>query len=634
MSGNINYIQPTQPSSSQIKWSRIKYVEMQEELKGYWADDTWNPNENPLKGSNDIRGVYIYFEGLPNILKTEIKYACYQKIITKEWGWVTLHQAKATKINYLIKFLQNCENLVSSIIELEVKQWSELLTSYLIRNQIFSQREYEMITKEKKRKKYTAKDETIYTFGVLYQTIFDYYDDRDEYDKDIWDLRKLNFHLDNLVDKNKFDFTPIKQDWLRNSSKKFIKYKLALVSTSLCRFRLYALVQFSDFIEQQYSSVVPCQINRHLVLAFLSYLKSQNFTDQTHHKILTSLKDFLEICSREKWLDITGIQLFYQDDFPRYNRSRTPKYIPESVMEAINKNLEKIPERVDQRMYLILISCGMRISELCNLSMNCIKQDSSGDFFLQYYQTKMKKEITIPITREVTIIIQEQQQKTKEKYGQDVWFLFPSPRRKDRARGKQSFIKNINLLIVENNICDENGNLWHFHPHQCRHTVGTSMINNGVPHHIVQKYLGHDSPTMTQVYAHIYDQTLKKEIAKYHDIRVVNVAGEVVESTNPEIDNNLDLHILKKKVLAQSLPNGSCARPIILGECPHANACLTCGDFRTTIEFLEQHKTQLESTKKILKNAEEKDWQRHAEMNKRVKDNLEKILNTLESGNQ
>ena len=86
--------------------------------------------------------------------------------------------------------------------------------------------------------------------------------------------------------------------------------------------------------------------------------------------------------------------------------------------------------------------------------------------------------------------------------------------------------------------------------------------------------------------------------------------------------------------MAQSLPNGSCGRPIVLGECPHSNACLTCGDFRTTIEFLEQHKTQLKETKKIIKNAEEKGWERHAEMNIKVANNLEKIINTLESGDK
>jgi len=160
------------------------------------------------------------------------------------------------------------------------------------------------------------------------------------------------------------------------------------------------------------------------------------------------------------------------------------------------------------------------------------------------------------------------------------------------------------------------------------------MINSGVPQHIIQRYLGHETPAMTSVYAHIHDQTLKKEIAKYHDSRVINVAGEVVESKTPELDNDLDLHLLKKKVLAQSLPNGSCARPIVLGECPHANACLTCDDFRTTIEFLDQHKAQLEETEKLVQNAEEKGWKRHEEINTKVRDNLNKIITTLESGNK
>ncbi len=195
----------------------------------------------------------------------------------------------------------------------------------------------------------------------------------------------------------------------------------------------------------------------------------------------------------------------------------------------------------------------------------------------------------------------------------------------------ESFSIYINRLAEEENITDSNGKIWRFQSHQFRHTVGTRMINNNVPQHIVQKYLGHESPTMTMRYAHIHDQTLKKEIAQFHDSRVVNVAGELIESTNVELDSNLDLHLIKKNVLAQALSNGSCARPIQLGECPHANACLTCGDFRTTVEFLDQHKTQLEETEKLVQNAEAKGWKRQAEMNTRVRDNLKKIITTLES---
>ena len=634
MSTQSDYIQTTKPSNSKIKWSKSKYIEMQKKIDGYWADDIWNPNENPFKDRNDIRGMYIYFNNISNIIKTEIKYACYQKMTTKEWKWITLHQAKAKKINYIIGFLSKYDNQINSLVDWQLEIWEKVFQEYLIENKKLSLREYRVIQKNGEYKNYKFKDETVYTFRAIYKIVFDYYDSRDEYEKDIWDLRKLNFSLNNLVDKNKFDFTQIKQNWLRNSSKKFLRYKLSISSTSLCRFRLYSLVNFSSFLEEEYPSIVPNEINRHLLLTYLSYLKGKYSNEQTRYKIITSLKDFIEISFREKWIDITGNQLIYKDDLPRYKRQRQPKYIPEIVLSGINRHLDKLENPVYQRMYLILISCGMRISELCSLSINCIKQDNFGDFFLQYHQIKMKKEITIPITREIVSIIQTQQQKAKEQFGNNVLFLFPSPKIKNRAITGKKLVDNINKLTLENNICDDDGNRWHFHPHQCRHTVGTNMINNGVPHHIVQKYLGHDSPTMTQIYAHIHDQTLKEEIAKYHYNRVVNVTGEVVESTTPELDNNLDLHLLKKKVLAQSLPNGSCARPIVLGECPHANACLTCGDFRTTFEFLYQHKAQLEETEKLVKNAEDKGWQRHAEMNSKVRDNLQKIITTLESGNK
>lgn len=79
--------------------------------------------------------------------------------------------------------------------------------------------------------------------------------------------------------------------------------------------------------------------------------------------------------------------------------------------------------------------------------------------------------------------------------------------------------------------------------------------------------------------------------------------------------------------------NGSCARPVIKGVCPHANACLTCGDFRTTIEFLDQHKEQLEQTEKIIEKAKVNNWQRQVEMNDQVKTNLKNIISSLESDN-
>lgn len=61
----------------------------------------------------------------------------------------------------------------------------------------------------------------------------------------------------------------------------------------------------------------------------------------------------------------------------------------------------------------------------------------------------------------------------------------------------KAYSEAIKRLIWENDIRDNNGKRWIFTSHQCRHTVATAMINDGVPQHIVQKFLGHESPTMT-----------------------------------------------------------------------------------------------------------------------------------------
>jgi len=157
------------------------------------------------------------------------------------------------------------------------------------------------------------------------------------------------------------------------------------------------------------------------------------------------------------------------------------------------------------------------------------------------------------------------------------------------------------------------------------------MINRGVPIHIVQRYLGHESPEMTLRYARIYDQTLKQEVAKFHG-KVVNIAGQVVESQNPEFDT-ADLQWFKRNIQAQALPNGSCALPAPMKECPHANACLTCTHFRTTIEFLAHHQEQLQQTEKLIEKANANGWTRQVEMNEQVSKNLRTILTSLEAGN-
>lgn len=455
--------------------------------------------------------------------------------------------------------------------------------------------------------------------------------------KDVWHANQLGLRVNKYKNETKLIFIHIKQNWLKEAAKKYIKYHATTKQLATLHKFLTGINLFSKFISEQQPNLTWETINRTTILDYLNYLNSKQLKWDTKKNRITSLKQLFETGKINSWFNIPSY-LIRSEDYPK-KQKRVPRYIPESVMAQLNQHLDSLPKPV-MRMVLVIQETGLRAGELLQLSIDCLKQDTKGDWFIQYMNWKMNKEDTKPISQELAKVIQKQQQYIKHNLP-EYSYLFCGRQSTDignkftpkpKVMRLESFTAFLKRLAKEYNICDSLGNIWDFQSHQFRHTVGTRMINNGVPQYIIQRYLGHESPEMTSVYAHIHDQTLKKEIAKYHDTRVVNIVGEVVESRTPELDNDLDLHLLKKKVLAQSLPNGSCARPIVLGECPHANACLTCGDFRTTIEFLEQHKTQLEETEIIIKNAEEKGWKRHAEMNTKVRNNLQKIINTLSSG--
>ena len=79
-----------------------------------------------------------------------------------------------------------------------------------------------------------------------------------------------------------------------------------------------------------------------------------------------------------------------------------------------------------------------------------------------------------------------------------------------------------------------------------------------------------------------------------------------------------------------SLPNGYCGRPP-QQQCPHPNACLTCPDFQTTPEFLDIHRRQAHSNKRLIARAEADGQFRLADNFRRVQDSLERIIPALEA---
>jgi integrase len=604
----------------QVQWQETKQRVVESQVIRFWAQDEWDMAHCPLFPEGTTGCWKIHFGCISPALNSELKFACRQKF--ERGDWPPHYRRLAKDIQPLIAWLNEQAGAVASFLEQTLDHWVVPFRSYLVERGLHRPRARMRLDAAQVPHQHLHDDTRLSILRGIYRILQDACDDRLEYDKDTWDVRKLGLSLNPSQSHYRLSFTKIRQPWLRQAAKECVRYSLSIHSLSYTYSILAAIQVFSGFLDRFYPDIEASGIDRALIVAYIGYLSSQGFSESRRASFLSRLRMFLELCGTEEWLNVSQKQLIYDDDLPK-RRASQPRFIPEDVLAQLNQHLDALPIHY-KRMVIILQECGMRVSELCSLPLDCLRQDVDSDWWLHFYIRKMKKEHSVPLlNQDIVAVIQEQQQEVRRKWGGSVSLLFPNA--KGHPRKQISFIQALNKLGHEQDIRDSARQLWQFEPHQFRHTVGTRMINNGVPQHIVQRQLGHESPEMTSVYAHIHDQTLKQEFEKFRG-KLVNNTGKLVDLTADPVD----LQWFKRNILAQALPNGHCFLPIMAGPCPHANACLTCTHFRTDARFLAQHKAQLEETQRLLQVAQQNGWIRQLEMNERVKDNLERIILTLE----
>ena len=608
---------------------------IQDELTGYWAQDVWIFRDCPLVGQDlDLGSKRISPDKALNFqcrlpkIKAELKYGCWRKFEQGEWSPDVIW-TQAAEIHTLIEWLKVKAHPAQSLLDKSLQQWELSFRSYLVEIGKLRDRPQKKLRGRQERL-YFQETTQITKLREIYKKVEAFYaqsEEGSEYEKDVWDLRKLGVFVNPARSNYSLNFKAFQIPWLKKATQLFIKYSLSIHSAGECQNRIGTLRRFSRFLIKTQPNIQPENIDRAMILEYFAYLRESELQANTRIRHISQIRTFLELCAQEGWANIPNKRLIYREDFPKHTKAQ-PRYIPEEVMEQLNNHLESL-DTLYARIVLVLQECGMRIGELCRIAFDCLLQDAYGDWFLRYYQFKMKKEHSVPITRELAAIVQQQQAEVTKEWGENFPYLFPKPKPKGKGGPikQENFTRILNRLAIDKQIVDSTGHRWHFQAHQFRHTVGTRMVNNKVPHHIIQRFLGHESPEMTARYATIHDETLKKEFEKFMGSKVVNVQGKSIGVGNQVRD--VDLQWFKKHILAQSLPNGTCALPTLMGPCPHANACLTCTHFRTDARFLPEHEKQLEQTEKLLQTARGNGWQRQVEMNERVHENLTKIVSSL-----
>jgi integrase len=146
-----------------------------------------------------------------------------------------------------------------------------------------------------------------------------------------------------------------------------------VVQPGTCRTRLQSLTCFSEFLMSERPKGTAKAITRKLLIEYLSYLPTRVCSSVRKAHAL-NLRNFLETAARECWLPIAAERMIFDEEIPRPSKPQ-PRYIPAVVLDQLNSHLGSLKAPWMQ-MIFILQECGMRISELLQLPLDCLTQDA------------------------------------------------------------------------------------------------------------------------------------------------------------------------------------------------------------------------------------------------------------------
>jgi integrase len=455
-----------------------------------------------------------------------------------------------------------------------------------------------------------------------------------EWASDHWNAGRLGIPARRGRGRARFD--GIGQQWLRDPVKRWSRFRLATgcAFTTITAGAL-ALTRFSWFLAARCPGAGDASaITRPVLEDYLSWLLTQGYSASTRALSLSMIRVFFEACHRHGWLPgLAASVTIYVEELP-FHHDEIARFVPEFVMAQLEPDepLSKIPHTTTRNLVVVMIETGLRGGDACNLPFNPVLADSSGWPCLRFEAVKVRAEQMIPLSDKAAATIRAQQDHVREHWQAGSPWLFPGIVKNDdglKPYSHSTFSRQLAHWQRVIGLHDQAGQPVTVTGHQFRHTLGTRLINSGVPQHVVQKLLGHASPHMTGHYARIHDATIREAFDRYQSQRV-DISGEPIgyDPGSPAASAEWVKHNLNR--VRDSLPNGYCGRPA-QQDCPHPNACLTCPDFQTTPEFLQIHRRQAATNSRLIGQADARGQLRLAENLRRVQANLEQIIPALEA---
>ena len=238
--------------------------------------------------------------------------------------------------------------------------------------------------------------------------------------------------------------------------------------------------------------------------SFAAALMDVGIGERSIARILSGVRSFYKFLVLDGYLE--------QDPTELLESPKIGKHLPEVLsveeIDAIEGIIDvSTPEgQRDRAAIEMLYSCGLRVSELCNLLLSDLYLDEG---FLRV-TGKGNKQRLVPISERAIRELKS-------------WFAFRNsinikPGEEDYVFISAARKKHLSRITVFHNIkvyAEQAGIQKTISPHTFRHSFATHLLEGGANLRAIQTMLGHESISTTEIYTHIDRRFLRDQILQH-----------------------------------------------------------------------------------------------------------------------
>ena len=452
----------------------------------------------------------------------------------------------------------------------------------------------------------------------------DYYDDREETEKDVWHALRIPGVKMSAAMKRQhpsMNFTEIPEAY-RPMVKRFMKRLVIRRSWSYCKEMLmYIRYFFRVFYEHGHGDGFLEKLTRQDIEKYLCWVaedyEKRNATFRSKAvSFIRNWLDYIQIAEYPLAPEQSIERLIFEDDVPKRERAADTiekvRYILVPVIQQMDACIEQIEPAEMRPVYILLRETGWRGTDVLNLRYDTCLQyawDAGENRSVPYLCGEITKvgipQLKDPIRDEVAEMVkqlaEEAAVKSTEENNPDRYlFNCYEGRCMGLPFSKPAFSSAVQKMIDKNDIRDAGGTLFHFKAHGLRHTRAMEYAEQGMPIGIIQRLLGHCSLQMTLHYAKVSEDTVYQKWKHTEKLDLLKIKA-LPPGKNKAQTDMVHYENVRPNLDAVRIPFGVCFKPSKAGCRRQTEQCMECPSFCSTKENLEEYASEIEKASAMIR---------------------------------